>query len=242
MKKSTVFEFLFVLVILVGLVDLANCRHIKLADEGAEVHTTRANYESLFLRARVKWDENNLGEIEANKPVRQKITEPKTPYHPMIDDDESPSPIRGSSEDHFEEAMHAEAIRTALNDVASSSKTNSHSSGWTSSEDEIDAMEQDEGGLFLVPFRLKCSSPSEGHLEGSDSERRKSFREHRKAHYDEFRKVKELRRKGSFLEEASDEEHSDNRNKDGNSNSSSSIIDGVKDIDIEGSSPSVNGS
>ncbi|KAI3471116.1 hypothetical protein Pfo_027779 [Paulownia fortunei] len=174
--------------------------------------------------APVRWDEANLAEIEANKPVRQKITEPKTPYHPMIDDDDdSSSPVRRGSFEHcFENAMHAEAIRSALNDVGSSSKTNLHNSGWTSSEDDADAMDLDE--------------------EGCDSERRKSFREHRKAHYDEFRKVKELRRKGSFLEDESDEETKNNGKKDGRCDSSLSITAGVKDIDIKDSSLPANGS
>ncbi|KAL1565569.1 protein phosphatase inhibitor 2-like [Salvia divinorum] len=163
------------------------------------------------IASRVKWNEDNLAEIEANKPVRQKITEPKTPYHPMIDDEEYVDPSSPSGRgfgDYFEDALNILATSSSLNDGGSSSKSGSHHLGWTSSDDDTDAMDQGE--------------------EDSDSERRRSFKEQRKDHYDEFLKIKELRRNGSQLEDASDDE--------------TSITAGVKDIDIEEPSRQANGS
>ncbi|XP_027358207.1 protein phosphatase inhibitor 2-like isoform X2 [Abrus precatorius] len=180
------------------------------------------------MKGRVRWDEANIGEIEANKPVRQKITEPKTPYHPMVDDDSSLSPVRGSFDaciDDENHTVHAEAIWTALNDATSSSKRGTgQSGGWTSSEDEPEAMEQDD--------------------DDSETDRNLSFKEHRKAHYDEYLKVKELRQKGSLLEDESDDDNNSEAVK-GEEKCESSLSDSVRQMDIEGKKsrmPPSNGS
>ncbi|XP_019149722.1 PREDICTED: protein phosphatase inhibitor 2-like isoform X2 [Ipomoea nil] len=177
------------------------------------------------MKARVSWDEANLGEIEANKPVRQRINEPKTPYHHMIEDDVS----FDSFEDGIDDAMHAEAIRNALNDVVSSSKNTSRGTGWTSSEDEADAMDEDG--------------------EDFDSESSKSFRLHRRAHYDEYLRVRELLRGGPLMDNESDEENGGVQKNNGRRDSSLSSTPAAKDMEIEEgrpdnskqSSPRVNG-
>lgn len=176
-------------------------------DNRSRLQTTKQNLIILGkMGEHVKWDEANLEEIEANKPVRQKITEPKTPFHRMIDDDDDGSP---SPWDSIEESG-------ALDDMASSSENKSRLSGWTSSDNEADIMDQDD--------------------EDSDSERSRSFREHRRAHYDEYRKIKELRRTGSSLEAASDNEIEDLEKTDGTCNTSGSLTSAVEGIDIaEGS-------
>ncbi|KAL3696885.1 hypothetical protein R1sor_010961 [Riccia sorocarpa] len=65
---------------------------------------------------RVVWDEQNLGFWEAHKTATLKIDEPKTPYHPPEAEDNvvPPSPQQN--------AAHADAIRLALSQVASTSE------------------------------------------------------------------------------------------------------------------------
>ncbi|KAJ0267263.1 Protein phosphatase inhibitor 2 [Hirschfeldia incana] len=145
-------------------------------------------------KGRVQWDEANIVEIESNKPVRQKITEPKTPYHPMIDDDDGSVSPRGRSFDEcVDDMQRAEELRNVLNEAAASSSRNtsqgSGSGGWSSSEeDEADPMDQDDEDTDV------------------DGEKNARFNELRRVHYDEFRKVKELRSSGSFYEEEEEED------------------------------------
>ncbi|MED6159067.1 hypothetical protein PIB30_038847 [Stylosanthes scabra] len=139
----------------------------------------------------------------------------------MIDDDSSLSPVRGSfdaciGDEKDNQTVHAEAIWSALSDMASSSQRGAGQSGGWSSEDEAEAMDQDG--------------------DGSERERSLRFKEHRKAHYDEFLKVRELRQKGLLEEEEKDEDNGSVVCKKGEdeSEASSSLSDGVKEIHIEG--------
>ncbi|PWA93909.1 Protein phosphatase inhibitor 2 (IPP-2) [Artemisia annua] len=169
---------------------------------------------SFFVSRRrsVRWDEEKLSEIESNKPIRQKITEPKTPYHHMPDNDGSLSPVSNPclSEKDDDDTERSESIPSVFNDMISANcNNNSRASGWTTSDDEVDAMDEDN--------------------EGSEIGRSASFKDQRRAHYDEFHQVRELRRKASLHESSSD----DNEEKlNGESDIPSSLAVGVEDIDI----------
>lgn len=69
---------------------------------------------------------------------------------------DSVSTRRSAFDDCVGDATDAEAICSALDGIASSSrKTTGSSIGWTSSEDEADAMEQDDEGSILSNFLQK---------------------------------------------------------------------------------------
>lgn len=156
-------------------------------------------------KGRVSWNEANLEENERDKPTRQKITEPKTPFHHMNNNDGSLSPRYGAFDRCIDDA---EAVSLNSNGVAFSSRKDGLSSvGWTSSEDEGDLVVED----------------------GKDCElgRSVSFKEQRQAHYNEFLKANALSDKGSLMEESDEDEDSIIEEDDPSQNS------GMKDMTID---------
>ncbi|RDX70729.1 hypothetical protein CR513_50005, partial [Mucuna pruriens] len=115
-----------------------------------------------LLEGHVRWNEDNIGEIEANKPVRQKITEPKTPYHPMLDDDIFLSPVREDFKECIGDKKNhsTNAERIDFNNAACCSrKGTGQSDGWTTSEDETEEIEQDEEGRKKLSY-IERGDPS----------------------------------------------------------------------------------
>lgn len=168
-KQALILSMLFSLRCSLGKV-LQGLKHFRLL---VPCTTMKAN-ESRKARGRVKWDEENLNDIESTKPVREKITEPKTPFHPTIDEDEE-----GCIKESVDKSFHADAITTALMEAVSSGKFSARDN-WESSGNEEEAINQ-----------------------GNE------FEEHRKAHYDEYRKVKEHHQKGTLSGETDEDVNSE---------------------------------
>lgn len=69
---------------------------------------------------------------------------------------------RCAFDEFIDGSVNAEDIANALSNVASSSRIISRNEGWTSSEEECDAMEQDEGHhSFMI---LSLSFAKSGYL------------------------------------------------------------------------------
>lgn len=67
------------------------------------------------------------------------------------------SPVRHSFDDCTDNGIPAEAIRSALNDVASSSKDKLRPIGWPESDDEAaDEMDEDDEGPIQCLYLASC--------------------------------------------------------------------------------------
>ncbi|CAI7736199.1 unnamed protein product [Closterium sp. NIES-53] len=166
-------------------------------------------------RRRVQWDEGNLAYWEEHRTPRQRIDEPKTPFHSLGRDSEEEH-LPGSSTAGATTAGTGTAGGSGAARVAAVVGGSSRVSEWTSSEDEGDHSEferwmEEQGHTYKDPATLAAAvaagtAPaslldadiyySTGRDKGKGKEPMgsvaPSFREHRKRHYDEFKKMKLL--------------------------------------------------
>ncbi|CAI5520040.1 unnamed protein product [Closterium sp. Naga37s-1] len=166
-------------------------------------------------RRRVQWDEGNLAYWEEHRTPRQRIDEPKTPFHSLGPDSEEEH-LPGSSTAGAATAGRGTAGGSGAARVAAVVGGSSRVSEWTSSEDEGDHSEferwmEEQGHTYKDPATLAAAVASGTapaslldadiyYSTGRDKGKGKepmgsvapSFREHRKRHYDEFKKMKLL--------------------------------------------------
>lgn len=159
----------------------------------------------------IEWDEDNLGENDAYlaSTTRMKIEEPKTPHHgtmgtPVV---VWPGPRPAFTRTPFPSRPDLDAIGDDDEDVPRPPAKHNNRPSFDVSQAESDVEHQrilgsgaDIGALADEALRRREDGEREDDAADDDA-----FAKRRAAHYDEFRKLKELREKG-LLDDEDDEE------------------------------------
>jgi protein phosphatase inhibitor 2 len=167
--------------------------------------------ESPAGKKSIAWDEVTIEMHDAERGTRQKISEPKTPYHHQSWDS---GELTGSEEDSTNKSQNSdEHIHSHDKSVLSDPE----SFDVLHSKVEQQAQLQQEGHkLVKSPRVVIATEPSTKRksveFSSSDEEPQhpshEEFIKKRKQHYDEFRRLKELRAKG-LKDEADDDDDND---------------------------------
>ncbi|CAI5465077.1 unnamed protein product [Closterium sp. Yama58-4] len=154
-------------------------------------------------RRKVQWDEGNLTYNEEHKSATMTIDEPKTPFHQLsLDPEEAAalSPVLLPAPDPSHSiAAQADVIQAKLAEIAATSSADSAC-------DKADFERwMHERGQTLDPDTFRANAGGEGGSEGGGTGE-EDFEEHRRRHYDEFKRVKELLAKGALDDDEEEED------------------------------------
>ncbi|KAL2643511.1 hypothetical protein R1flu_011098 [Riccia fluitans] len=178
---------------------------------------------------RVVWDEQNLGFWEAHKTPKQKIDEPKTPYHPPEAEEDIVTPTPEQN------AAHADAVRLALTQVASTSDRRVEHADGEGSGASSSSVDDIQHRYNPEPKSMEIDEPP------SQLRRCRSFEEKRHIHQLEYRRAKSaLGHRPMFEDDENDQKDKGQASGSGASSSNScpddpesNISKGFGDIDIQ---------